>query len=255
MGRLNNRWLLIASASIILPILLIFIYSNSKLEFKFRRYALFKSNELRLPKNAKKTNQNRVFTPGNKADTTHYKILLMGDSELEALEKYFSGYFKKNGHQLAITFIWYSGTEADFAYSDTVTNLIKEYQPTYIVFVIGLNELFLDDFDRRIEAINILKDKFKGIKYAWIGPANFSVDKGINDIYMENVDQGCFFLSKDLILERRTEGTHPSENGSRMWMDSIARWMTNSCRYPIMMSKPDTIYPVPTEDTILKKFR
>ena len=252
----KNKWIFIAALSIIIPILLMFLYSNSNFDIGVGKYSLFKSSELRIPHIAKKANQGSKNRIGRKeADTTKYRILLMGDSQTEALQKAFSDYCRKNGHQLALTFIYYNGSEVDFASGDTVANLIKTFQPTYIVFVIGLNELFVDDFDRRITAIKELTNKFGNIKYAWIGPANYAPDKGINDIFSENVEDGCFFLSKDLILERAKDGRHPSENGSRIWMDTIASWLTHTSKYPIRMLKPDSVYTGVVKDSILKRYR
>ena len=256
MGTQNRRWILTSALTIIIPILLIFIYSNLKIEFKVGKYPVIKSIELRIPRKTVKVSREKWVPSGKPADTTKYKILLMGDSQLELMQKYFSAYCVKNGHNLALTFVYRNSSETDFAYSDSVTQIINSVRPDYIIFVIGLNELFVSDFEKRAEAINALVAKFNGAKYAWVGPANYALDKGINDVFRETVEDGCFFLSKNLVLQRGPDGRHPDDTSSRKWVDTIASWLTYTSRYQIRMMKPDSVwYFRQNFDSVLRKER
>ena len=259
MEKQSSRLVVIASLNIIIPITLLFIYSNISRNFKIFKYDIGKSNELRMPLSLRKKDANSLFGinsyhgPARAVDTSKKRILLFGDSEIEEFEKYFYRYCEKNGDSLVYTIIGYNSTEESFAATDTVDNVIAHFKPDYIVFVMGLNEMFVNDFDKRAEAINKVIKKFNGIPYVWIGPANFAKDMGITDIFMENIDDGCFFLSKDLVLERGKDGRHPSAAGTVVWIDTVAKWLTNSCKYPIKMYKPDSSNFIDSDRTIVKK--
>ncbi len=58
-----------------------------------------------------------------------------------------------------------------------------------VVLVLGLNELFVNDFDQR--RINLQKIKSQlikeGINHYWIGPAAWKKDLGITNIMQEEL--------------------------------------------------------------------
>lgn len=118
-----------------------------------------------------------------KSDTNAQRIILMGDSQAGGLLSVFNDYCTENGHNLAATMTWYSATIFNYGYSKLVDEFIHKYQPTLIVVVIGLNELYAKDLGKRAEAANLLKNKFNNIPYLWIGPANYVEDKGINSVF------------------------------------------------------------------------
>lgn len=166
------------------------------------------------------------------------RILIMGDSECGGLYRQLNDYCFQNGHNLVASVVWNSATILNFAYSDTIASIINKFQPTYIFIVVGLNELYVRDLDKRRAAAELLASKLKGIRYSWIGPANFTRDFGINKVFSEAAQHGAFFLSRDLNLPKGKDNRHPNSEGYRIWMDSIANWIQTTARYPLLMNTP-----------------
>ena len=162
----------------------------------------------------------------------------MGDSECGGLYRQLNDYCFQNGHNLVASVVWNSATILNFAYSDTIASIINKFQPTYIFIVVGLNELYARDLDKRRAAAELLASKLKGIRYSWIGPANFTRDFGINKVFSEAAEHGAFFLSRDLNLPKGKDNRHPNSEGYRIWMDSIANWIQTTARYPLLMNTP-----------------
>ena len=171
-------------------------------------------------------------------DTTNQRILLMGDSECGGLCYQLNDYCIANGHKLVASFVWNSATIFNFAFADTITDLIAKYKPTYIFIVLGLNELYARDLTKRKQAAQIFAKKLEGIPYTWVGPANFTEDYGINKIFLEASQKGSFFLSKSLEIPKGRDKRHPNATGYRVWMDSLALWVENEAKYKIKLSAP-----------------
>jgi hypothetical protein len=172
------------------------------------------------------------------ADTTKHRILLIGDSESGGLRYPLNDYCLANGHKLILSLEWYSATTFNFGRADTIQKIIAKYKPTYIFLVFGLNELYARDLKARKIAANQLAKKLRGIPYAWIGPANWDEDNGINKVFQSSADSATYFLTKKLTLTRAGDGRHPDVKGYRVWMDSIAGWLQTSARYKMAMKPP-----------------
>lgn len=172
------------------------------------------------------------------ADTTKHRILLIGDSESGGLRYPLNDYCLANGHKIILSLEWYSATTFNFGRSDTIQKIIAKYKPTYIFIVFGLNELYARDLKARKIAANQLAKKLRGIPYAWIGPANWDEDNGINKVFQSSADSATYFLTKKLTLTRAGDGRHPDVKGYRVWMDSIAGWLGTSARYKMAMKPP-----------------
>jgi hypothetical protein len=171
-------------------------------------------------------------------DTTSQKILLIGDSMLEGLGPRLKDYTAYNNHDLN-TVIWYSSSTEYFGRSDTLKYFIKKFKPTYIMLVIGANELFVSDIGRNRQGYvrKILKD-LDTINYVWIGPPNWKDDTGINDLILRNVGKEHYFPSKNLNYKRAKDGAHPTHESAAIWMDSIATWVMRDSYKPIKLEKP-----------------
>ena len=171
-------------------------------------------------------------------DSSGQRILIMGDSECGGLFHELNDYCVQNKHELVMTFVWNSSTILNFAYSDTVVEIINKYKPTYIFIVLGLNELYAKDIKIRKKAADVLAKKLDGIPYSWIGPANYMNDYGINNVFYSAAQPGTFFLSKDLNLPKGRDNRHPNATGYRIWMDTIASWVETKAKYPLVMNVP-----------------
>jgi hypothetical protein len=224
---------------------LLMLYANLDLKLRWSGITLNKSRELRiLPEPTVKRPavprpaSGKVDTAKSAIDTSAKKILLVGDSEAGGLVFPFADYCRHNGHQMKATLTWASATDMAYANDDTLAGLIRRFQPDYIFMVIGLNQIYQTNFDRSIEAVQKIVGLFGDIPYAWIGPANWVDDYGINDVYANYTHEGSFFLSKHLKLGRGPDGRHPNKEGYRIWMDSIAHWLMTDARKKIRMQKP-----------------
>ncbi len=220
-------------------------YSNVSLIFKPYGFELKKNNDLAfnpVKKKKKKIALKKIIvTKKNLIDTSSKRFLLIGDSEIEGLRNPFYDYCKKNGHELALAMIWYSSTDMTYANSDTLKKIIDQYKPNHIVMAIGLNQIYQTSFEGSEQAIEKIIETFDTIPYTWIGPANWTEDKGINSLYQHKIDTGKFFLSKNLVLERARDGRHPSNSACFIWMDSIASWMQNKSSWKMKMNRPDSM--------------
>ena len=274
----NSRVLLvIAALSFIVPLLLIYSYDYSEKNINFFGWQLkklssdseefvpkknkvkikiVKPNEItedsveiiEIKKDTLLNNEQQSFGEPI-IDTTEFershadpsekqRILIMGDSECGGLYRQLNDYCFQNGHNLVASVVWNSATILNFAYSDTIASIINKFQPTYIFIVVGLNELYARDLDKRRAAAELLASKLKGIRYSWIGPANYTSDFGINKVFSEAAEHGAFFLSRDLNLPKGKDNRHPNATGYRIWMDSIAKWMKTTAKYPLIMNTP-----------------
>ena len=256
-----SRWLIVwAGLSIFLPLLAIYIYSCSDHTIKIGEVEIkqvlgnqdmdqliseidksVKSDTIPVSKVALDSNGNVVkanYVIPQLSDTTKHRILLIGDSEIGGLRYSINDYCRENGHKIVLAVEWYSATTFNFGRSDTIDKIIARYKPTYVFMVLGLNELYAKDLKARKIAANQLAEKLKGIPYAWIGPANWQEDFGINKVYESSAEPGAYFMSKNLTLPRSKDGRHPDNKGYRIWMDSIAAWVKTTARYKLKMNVP-----------------
>lgn len=165
-------------------------------------------------------------------DSSSHYILLTGDSMSEELMFAFKKYAKFNGHKLK-TRIWYSSTTPQWGKSAKLSKFIEQYRPSFIIFTLGANELFIRNIEERekyIKSIVAEANKYN-IPFVWIGPPNWKKDTGINRLIEKNVGSDRFFLSKDLKFERKSDGAHPTRRASAIWADTISRWVMTQSRY------------------------
>lgn len=171
-------------------------------------------------------------------DTTSQRILLIGDSMLEGLMQRMKDYTAHNGHNLK-TVIWYSSSTLWYGSYDTLKHFINEYQPTYVMLVLGANELFVDNIiKKRTKNVRYILKQIDTLDYVWIGPPNWKDDTGINEMILKNVGKLRYFPSKNLNYRRTGDGAHPTKASAAMWMDSVAVWIENKSYQPIIMEKP-----------------
>ena len=185
-------------------------------------------------------------------DTTSQKILLIGDSMLEGLMLRLRDYTAYNGHEMK-TVIWYSSSTLWYGTSDTLKYWINKYEPTYVMLVLGANELFVRDIKtKRLKYVKKIISQIGDIPYVWVGPPNWKDDTGINDLILRFTGKYNYFPSKDLTYRRTKDGAHPTHSSAVMWMDSIASWITNKSLYRIKLDVPDKRYKISPNATLLQ---
>ncbi len=199
--------------------------------------------------------EDSVHTAKVEKDTTAQRILIIGDSMVEGIMWRLKSYCLFNGHDLKPV-IWYSSSTKWYGEYDTLAYFINEYNPTYIMLVIGGNELFIPDIiEQRSPYVQRIQEMIGDKKYIWIGPPNWKKDTGINDLILKHVGEGRYFPSKNLTYKRLRDGAHPTRESASMWMDSIASWIENKSLYPIRLSIPDTVYKVTPKATLLQPLK
>lgn len=171
-------------------------------------------------------------------DSSQQRILFIGDSQAGGLASVLNDYCFENGHKLVATFTWYSATIFNFGYSNKVDELIKKYQPTLIMIVLGLNEMYAKDLVKRTSAANLLKAKIGSIPYLWIGPANYMEDFGINKVYEQTASPSRYVLSNNLNLPKAGDKRHPNRDGYRIWMEHVSRFIQSSDLYNFKFEIP-----------------
>ena len=175
-------------------------------------------------------------------DSSSQRILVIGDSMLEGIMYRFKDLAVYNNHFFKPV-IWYSSSTKWYGSCDTINHFIEKYNPTYIMIILGANELFIKDIIHRRQkyVYNILK-QIGDIEYIWIGPPNWTDDTGINELILKNVGPKQFFPSYKLEFDRTDDGAHPTRSSASDWADSVASWIMTSGRNPILLDIPDTSY-------------
>jgi len=233
---------------LIIPLLLITLYSFSDKELQIGSFVLQKADiskhfktDPAIPVDSLVSDSITV-EPKEEIivnDTTSQRILLFGDSMVEGLSKRLRNYAAENGHEL-LNVIWYSSSTKIWAERDTLQHFMRTFEPTFIMLSLGGNELFVRDLDKREAYIQRILEKIGDIPFVWIGPPNWKEDTGINDLMEKHVKTYRFFPSKKLTFQRLSDGAHPTLASSAQWMDSVAVWMNTDTRYRIKMDFPQT---------------
>ncbi len=171
-------------------------------------------------------------------DSSSQRFLLIGDSMLETLGYRLNDYCRKNGHTMN-SVIWYSSSTLWYGNSDTISYFINKFNPTYVILVIGANELFIRDIKSRDRLVKNILRQVGDRKYIWIGPPNWKKDTGINDLILRNAGPSRYYPSKNLTYERFKDGAHPTRKSGYMWMDSVATFIVKKSMYPVLMNYPN----------------
>ena len=172
-------------------------------------------------------------------DSTSQHFLLIGDSMLETLRYRLNDYCRKNKHTMNAV-IWYSSSTLWYGNCDTLSYFVNKFNPTYVILVIGGNELFIRDIRSRDKFVKNILKQIGNRKYFWVGPPNWKEDTGINSLIERNVGPRRYYPSKKLTFERVRDGAHPTRKSGYMWMDSIAAFIMKKSMYPVLLNYPDT---------------
>lgn len=188
-------------------------------------------------------------------DTSSQRILLIGDSMLEGLMLRLKDYAAQNNHSLK-TVIWYSSSTLWYGQCDTLKHFINDYKPSYVMLVLGANEMFVEDIiKKRTRHVKRILRQIDTLNYIWIGPPNWRDDTGINEMILKNVGEMHYFPSKNLNYKRTSDGAHPTHSSAAMWMDSIASWIETKSYKPINMQVPTARTKKSANVTILQPLR
>lgn len=198
----------------------------------------------------KKATFERLF-PHTPNDTVK-RVLLIGDSQLENIRNPIRKRLMDNNYQLVASVIWYGSSTKQWANSDTLAYYVAKYKPDFVLIALGLNELFVNDLDKRTAYAGQIKRKLEvaQMPYYFIGPAAWVKDKGITAV-LQNTFGELFYPSHLLTLERAADGRHPSKNGGVKWIEQVAKQISSKGILNLAVVK-DTSY-AGTSPTILLK--
>ena len=239
------------------------LYSFSNIEIKAGDFELKKS-KLRIfiigdttPVDAKIAIKITHEKP--KTDSSKQRILLIGDSMLEQLRWRARDYAQQNGHDLK-TVMWYSSQSMWYGKYDTLKYFINDYKPTYIILVLGANELFVRDIkQKRAKYVKNIIKQIDTIPFIWVGPPNWRDDTGINHLILRYAGRRNYYpsylITQTPTFARYGDGAHPKPKAAANWMDSVAVWIMDKSRFPILLNLPDKKYKGSTNTTILQPLK
>lgn len=195
------------------------------------------------------------YTPQTGIDSTSQTILLIGDSMLEQFRWRLRDYCAENGHQMQ-SVIWYSSQSEWYGTTDTLKHFIKKFKPTYVILILGANELFVRDIiTKRTPYVKHIIEQIDTIPFVWVGPPNWKEDTGINEMILANVGSRQYYPSKNLKYKRYADGAHPKPESAFMWCDSVAKFIMDKSRHPILLNPPTKKYSGSPNSTILQPWK
>ncbi len=160
------------------------------------------------------------------------RILLVGDSMIEWVRFRLASWCKEAGYTLH-TVIWPSSGLVWWGSCDTLRAFIQRYKPTYLLISLGSNELFVPAIERRKPKLERILSQVGDIPLVWIGPPAWKQDKGIIDFLRKNLGPGRYISSERLVMERYTDGAHPTPSEAYRWADTIVAYLRDSALYPL----------------------
>lgn len=187
-------------------------------------------------------------------DETPQRILIFGDSMVVNLIPPLADYCLENGHKL-FPVIWYASTTVAWAAQSKLSDVIREFSPTYVIVVLGSSELGVRNVHKRASSVRRINERIGKRHFFWLGPPNWRDDTGWNDMVEKIVGKRRFFRSAGIELEREKDGIHPTPAASRKWAELFARWMASEAAVRIPMKEPTKkatppsakVYPPPYE--------
>lgn len=166
-------------------------------------------------------------------------VLALGDSMMEWLCRNMTAYFRHNGSK-CYAVVWYGSTTESWAKTHRIKEYVEMFKPGFVVLSIGSNELFIKNVQtQRADDVDIIINELDTIPFVWIGPPNWKPDTGIGELIRNKVGDGRYFQSNRLEFNRAKDGMHPSRFGARVWMDSIAVWLSSRSLYRFDLSVPE----------------
>jgi hypothetical protein len=177
-------------------------------------------------------------------DRAPQRILMIGDSMVKNLMRRMADYALENGHQLRPA-VWPGSTTDGWAARRKLDTLIAQFDPTFVIVVLGSSEIFAKNMDRRALAARRIVQKIGSRKYVWLGPPLWRKDNGIDATLAGELGAGHYFRGAGLELPREADGIHPTRQGGSKWMDAACRWIVERSEVPILLESPQQAAPYP----------
>ena len=146
-----------------------------------------------------------------------HRVLMLGDSMIEPLQQRAAAYFRDAGHKF-ISVIWYGSRTLDWGKGSRLAQTLQTYAPSYVVVVLGSNELMARDVAERAAHVHHMLQTFGELPVIWIGPPSWREDHGFNAMLATELGDH-FFRSETLSFERKSDRIHPTDASGAYWMD------------------------------------
>ena len=170
-------------------------------------------------------------------DAAPQRILIVGDSMIEGLLPRLADYAAENGHSVNAV-IWYGSRTIDWARGSRLSDALRDYRPTFVIFVVGSSELTTRDIEKRSASVKQMLKLVADRKWIWVGPPNWRTDTGLGAMLEREVGAERYFRSLDLTFERKKDRIHPTLASSQLWMDAVASWLVSKSALPVRMNVP-----------------
>jgi lysophospholipase L1-like esterase len=170
-------------------------------------------------------------------DEAPQRLLILGDSMIDGLLPPLADYAAENGHSVNAV-IWYGSRTIDWARGTRLADALRDYRPSFVIFVVGSSELTTRDVEKRATAVRTMLKLVGDRKWIWVGPPNWRKDTGLGALLEREVGAGRYFRSLELSFERKRDGIHPTLGSSRRWMDAVAEWIQLKSSAPIRLAPP-----------------
>jgi len=151
------------------------------------------------------------------------RILMLGDSMIEPLQQRAAAYFRATGYKF-ISVIWYGSRTLDWGKGSRLAQTLQTYAPTYVVVVLGSNELMARDVEQRALHVQSMLQTLGKLPVVWVGPPSWREDRGLNAMLARELGDH-FFRSDGLEFQRKSDGIHPTDASGAWWMDRVAEWL------------------------------
>lgn len=260
---MKNTWKFISILLITLSVLTLYSFTDFQLSIGKTEIKKTKIKEFivgdTIPTEAKIAEELTVKKEKAEVDSSSQKILLIGDSMLEQFRWRLRDYVEKNNHEMK-SVIWYSSQSEWYGKSDTLSYYINLYEPTYVILVLGANELFVSDIiTKRSSYVKRVIEQIDTIPYVWVGPPNWKDDTGINQLILRHAGPQNYFPSYEMtqtpLFKRYKDGAHPKPESAAKWVDSVAVWIMNDSNNPILLEFPEEKGTSSPNTTILQPWK
>lgn len=169
----------------------------------------------------------RLAEPGGSASPrpapAPHRILMLGDSMIEPLQQRAAAYAREAGYKF-ISVIWYGSRTLDWGKGSRLAQTLQTYAPTYVIVVLGSNELMARDVEQRALHVQSMLRTLGDLPVVWVGPPSWREDRGYNAMLGRELGEH-FFRSDALEFDRKSDGIHPTDASGAWWMDRVAEWL------------------------------
>src|SRR6187551_3174261 len=108
-----------------------------------------------------------------------HRVLMLGDSMIEPLQQRAAAYFRDAGYKF-ISVIWYGSRTLDWGKGSRLAQTLQTYAPTYVIVVLGSNELMARDVEQRALHVQSMLRTLGDLPVVWVGPPSWREDRGYN---------------------------------------------------------------------------